>query len=83
MQRELPVTALVDRVPQNASRFLRRVEAHRVFRHDEVNHELPVPLSFARFGKLLRRGFVFVGIDVVNEIDQRIQSIVTQVDRNS
>ena len=73
MQGDLPVTADIDRTPQDPHGFLGSMEAHRILRHDEVDHELPAPLGVSRRRQPLGKGFVLVGLDVVNQVHQRVQ----------
>src|SRR5579864_1632210 len=61
---ELTQAAQVDGLAQNALRLLRSVEAHGVFRHDEVDHELSAPLVVAGLGQLFGTGLVFARFDV-------------------
>src|SRR5579871_5237480 len=81
VQAELSETAEVDRVSENAGRFLRSVEAHRIFRHDEVDHELAFALVVASFGELcVCRSLCFLGFDVVDQVDQGVEGIVAQIE---
>src|SRR5262249_37235311 len=68
-------------VAKNASSFLRSVEAHRIFRHDEVDHELAFALIVASLSQLsIARAFRLLRLDVVDEVDKRVESGVAQVE---
>ena len=51
-----PKPACIYRIAQNASCFLRRVEAHGILRHHEVDHELAFTLMVACISELSVRG---------------------------
>src|SRR4051812_15996525 len=70
---ELPKPAQIDRVAQDSRSLLRSVEAHGVFRHHEVDHELAFPLVLARLCQLsIGRALRFLRLDVVDQVDQCI-----------
>ena len=50
MEAELTQAAQINGVAQDAHRFLRSVKAHRVFRHHEIDHELPAAVIVASGG---------------------------------
>jgi hypothetical protein len=76
---QLAEPAEIDRVAEDAHGFLRRVEAHRVLRHHEINHELAATVIVAGGGELRVGGPVCLGsLDVVDEIDERIERRVSQ-----
>lgn len=79
MQAELAQAAEIDGVPQDAHGFLRGVEAHRVFRHHEVDHELAAAMVVAGGGKLRVGGAVlFRRLDVVDQVDECVKRGVAQ-----
>ena len=78
MQRDLPEPAKVNRFSENPLGLLWRVKAHRVLRHDEVDHELGASLIVARFGQWLGLRLFLVRLDVADQIHQGIERRIGQ-----
>src|SRR5262249_31130476 len=81
VQTQLAETAEIDRIAQNPRRLLRRMEAHRIFRHHKINHELSPALVVARRGQL-RVGCAFrlLRFDVVDQVHQRVERVIAQIE---
>jgi len=73
MQGDLSVTADIDRTPQDPHGFLWSMEAHRILRHDEVDHELTAPMGISRRRQPFGNGFVLVGLNIVNQVHQSVE----------
>jgi len=76
---QLPQAAEINGVAQNAHGLLRGMEAHRVLRHDEINHELTPAMIIASRSQLrVRSAILLSSLDVSNQVDQRIECRVAQ-----
>ena len=77
LEGKLSEAAEVDGISQDSDRLLGGMEAHRVLRHDEVDHELALSLVLLCLLDEGRVGAVGAGrLDIADEIHQCIEGDV-------